>query len=85
MPVSQPYLLHPVQLDPLYAFHPRPHGSWVGAVETDEGEIVLLGSLGLDSHVELDGDQLVGRYEGGEGEWFAARGDEVDGLREVCG
>src|SRR5512141_1093726 len=77
LPVLKPYLLHPMQHDPAYAFHPRPHGSWVGAVQMVGGETVLLGSLGLDAHVELDGNELVGSYEAGGGGWFIARGDEL--------
>ncbi len=78
LPVQQPYYLHPLQIDPAWAFHPRPNGSWLGAVEQQDGEAVLLGSLDLDAHVELDGTALIGWYEAGSGPWFVARGSEAD-------
>jgi alpha-galactosidase len=76
LPVQKPTILHSMQVDPVYAHEPRPHGSWVGAVEFDGGEILLLGSLGLDAHVLLNGNTLEGKYETGNGEWFIAHGDE---------
>ena len=77
LPIQKPYILHPLQVDPLYAKETRPHSSWVGAVEFEDGKILLLGSLGLDAHVMLNGDQLQGQYESGDGEWFIAHGDEA--------
>ena len=65
-----------MQQDPTYALRQGHHGSWVGAVETGDGEVVLLGSLGLDAHVSLDGDAISGAYETGRGRWFVARGHE---------
>ncbi len=76
LPIQKPALLHPMQVDPIYAREKRPHGSWVGAVEFEDGEILLLGSLGLDAHVILNGNQLEGKYESGSGEWFIAHGEE---------
>jgi len=75
--VQQPYFLHPMQIDPLWAFHPRLHGSWLGATEQQDGHVVLLGSLGLDAHVELDGTALAGWYEAGSGAWLVAQGEET--------
>ncbi len=75
-PVQKPQLLHAMQHDPNYAYHPHPHGSWVGAVEMDEDNIILLGSLGLDAHVELVKNQLRGWYESGTGDWFVGCGTE---------
>jgi alpha-galactosidase len=75
-PVQKPKLLHAMQLDPNYAYHPHPHGSWVGAVELEQDNIILLGSLGLDAHVELNKKQLHGWYELGTGEWFIGHGNE---------
>jgi len=75
-PVQKPQLLHPMQHDPSYAFHPNPHGSWVGAVEIDPENILLLGSLGMDAHVELNGTHLSGWYESGIGDWFVGYGTE---------
>ncbi len=77
LPVQQPRLLHPMQIDPVYADETAPHSAWVAAVEMAENDILLLGALGLDAHVRLNGDQLQGQYEAGEGEWLVARGDEA--------
>jgi alpha-galactosidase len=76
LPIQKPKLLHAMQHDPNYAYHPRPHGSWVGAIETEEGNVLLLGSLGLDAHVELDSNRLHGWYESGTKEWFIGYGTE---------
>lgn len=77
LPVQQPRLLHPMQIDPTYADETAPHSSWVAAVEMAENDILLLGALGLDAYVRLNGDQLQGQYEAGEGEWLVTRGDEA--------
>jgi len=66
-----------MQVDPAYAREKRPHSSWVGAVEFEDGKILLLGSLGLDAHVFLNDKQLEGTYETGNGEWFIGYGDET--------
>lgn len=76
LPVQKPQLLHAMQLDPDYAYHPFPHGSWVGAVEMENECILLLGSLGLDAHVELKNNELHGWYESGSGDWFIGFGPE---------
>jgi alpha-galactosidase len=76
LPVQKPAIFHPLQIDPLYAYEKRPHGSWVGAVEFEDGKILLLGALGTDAHVRLKDDQLEGWYESGEGEWFIGIGSE---------
>jgi alpha-galactosidase len=75
LPIQKPRLLHPLQSDPLYARHAHPHGSWVGAVELGK-DILLLGSLGLDAHVELKENHLHGWYESGQGDWFISHGTE---------
>ncbi len=63
--------------DPGYALHRNHIGCWVGAVELVEGDVLLLGSLGLSGRVELDGSTLHGFYEDGqEGQWLVARGGE---------
>lgn len=77
LPIQQPTILHPMQTDPRYARIPQPHGSWVGAVELDDSQVVLLGALNTDAHVRLNDNCLEGWYESGEGEWFIARGDEM--------
>ncbi|MCX6037896.1 MAG: alpha-galactosidase [Chloroflexi bacterium] len=74
----RPSLLHPMQADPVYARETRPHGSWYGAVELPDGQVLFLGALGLESHVMLDGQSLVGWYESGNGEWLLVSGDETE-------
>jgi alpha-galactosidase len=86
IPVQKPALLLPMQVDPLYAQHPSPNGSWLGAVDFADGNILFLGALGLDSHVQLRDGQLQGWYETVardnipryETEWFAAYGPEAE-------
>ncbi len=74
--MQKPAILHPLQVDAGHALDPNPNGSWLGAVEFEDGKILLLGALGLDSHVSLEGNTLIGQCEGGEIEWFTACGDE---------
>jgi alpha-galactosidase len=47
-------------------------------VELPDGQVLFLGALGLESHVTLDGQSLVGRYETGNGEWLLTTGDETE-------
>jgi alpha-galactosidase len=72
----RPSSLRAMQTDPFYTGETRPHGSWYGAVEMPEGQVLLLGALGLESHVRLDGTSLKGWYEAGQGEWFVGCGEE---------
>lgn len=81
---TRPSMLWPQQVDPRYAREKRPHGSWYGAVEMPDGQIIFLGALGLDSHVLLDGNALHGWYEAGTGEWFVAGGEENAVLRRYA-
>jgi alpha-galactosidase len=76
LPVQKPQLLHAMQHDPKYAEYPYPNGPWIGAVEMENENILLLGSLGLDAHVELINDHLRGWYESGSGDWFLGYGRE---------
>lgn len=76
LPVQKPKILHPMQTDPLYVNDPRPNGSWVGAVEFEDGKVLLLGALGTDAHVALNGNRFEGWYEAGSGTWLVAYGDE---------
>ena len=85
LPIQKPHILHPLQVDPVYAKEMRPHSSWVGAVEFENGGVLLLGSLGLDAHVTLNGNQLEGHYESGAGEWFIAQGDEGSVFSKYAG
>ena len=78
LPVMKPEIFHTRQTDPVYAKHPHPNGSWLGAVELADGSIVFLGALGLEAHVSLRGNQLQCWYESGSGEWFVARGNELE-------
>jgi len=71
-----PAIMRPGQVDPLYALDEKPNGSWLGAVEAPDGDVILLGALGLESHVALDSQTLQGWYEQGSGEWFVANGPE---------
>lgn len=74
--IQKPTILHPMQTDPRYARIRQPHSSWVGAVQLDDGTVLLLGALDTDAHVCLNDNRLEGWYEAGEGEWLIARGDE---------
>lgn len=77
IPRPKPALLLPMQTDPQYAADARPNGSWVGAVELSDGRVLLLGALGLETRVALEGNRLVGRSEAGTVEWFATAGGEA--------
>lgn len=76
LPIPRPKILHTLQADPCYANEMLSHGSWVGAVELAEDDILLLGSLGLDAHVWLNENQLKGRHEADGCDWLIARGSE---------
>jgi alpha-galactosidase len=76
LPIQKPAILNPLQTDPLYVNHPAPNGSWLGGVEFEDGNILLLGALGLDAHVALHDNQLHGWYEAGTGDWFVGYGEE---------
>lgn len=73
---SFPAIQQSRMIDPLYALDPRLNGSWVGAVKTPDGNVILLGALNLESHVFLDGNELYGSYETGQGDWFFFLGPE---------
>jgi alpha-galactosidase len=75
---SYPKILQVWQVDPLYTKEKKLNGSWVGGVDTPDGNIILLGALGLESHVKYDGRNLLGFYEHGDGEWFLAYGPEQE-------
>jgi alpha-galactosidase len=76
IPIQKPFRLHPLQTDPLYSQHPAPNGSWLGAVEFEHDQILLLGSLCLEAHVALHEQDLHGWNEAGNGEWFLGYGTE---------
>jgi alpha-galactosidase len=81
----RPSSLNAMQTDPAYARETRPHGSWYGAVEMPDGQVLLLGALGLESHVRLDGDKLIGWYEAGQAEWFVGCGKEDEIFEQYAG
>lgn len=83
LPIQKPTLLHLMQTDPLYVNYLAPNGAWIGAVDFEDGNILLLGALGLEAHVALhssqtygDVEQLHGWYDAGSGEWFVGFGLE---------
>ncbi|MBE0672157.1 MAG: alpha-galactosidase [Anaerolineales bacterium] len=76
LPIQKPEIFHPLQVDAVHVRKTAPNGSWVGAVEFEDGNILLLGSLATDAYVLLDKDQLSGRSEADEIEWFMAYGPE---------
>lgn len=78
LPTMKPVCFHSRQTDPVYAYHPHPNGSWLGAVELEGGKIVFLGALGLEAHVAIHEGQLQGWYETGSDEWLIAYGIEAE-------
>jgi alpha-galactosidase len=71
-----PAIFHPLQVDAQYVHEKYLNGSWLGAVEFEDGNILLIGALGTDANVSLVQDQLSGRSDAGEVEWFIAFGEE---------
>jgi alpha-galactosidase len=61
--------------DPAHLDDPLAGGSGVGAVETGDGQITLLGALDVDHWVSADSSRLLGS---GNGAWFQAQGEERD-------
>ena len=78
LPVMKPTSFLSRQTDPVYARHLHPNGSWLGAVELEDGSIVFLGALGLEAHVATREGHLQGWYETGGGDWFIAHGKESE-------
>jgi alpha-galactosidase len=82
LPVQKPAIFHPLQLDAEHVHKKYLNGSWLGAVEFEDGNILLLGALGIDAHVSLSQDQLpsteivTGQSDADEVEWFVAFGQE---------
>ena len=63
--------------DPAYAFHKNHISAWVGAVELDKDDILLIGAVRLSGRIELIDHTLKGFYEDEQdGEWLIARGKE---------
>lgn len=76
LPIPKPVILHPMQTDPVYVHEKHPNGSWLAAVELENGSVLLLGALGTDAHVVLKDGRLVGTFESGSGEWLVSVGDK---------
>ncbi len=76
LPVPKPTRFHTQQFDAEYAEETKPHGSWVGSVELENGTFLLLGAVGLGAHVMVEGGRLLGWSEAGEIEWMIALGEE---------
>jgi len=78
LPVQQPVIHHPMQIDPVYAHHPAPHGSGLLALELEDGQILLLGALGLESHAQWRQGALSGWVETGvDSQWVVLLGSET--------
>ena len=82
IPVQKPAIFHPLQVDAEHVHKKYLNGSWLGAVEFTDGNILLLGALGTDAHVSLVQDplptteMLSGQSDADEIEWFVAFGQE---------
>jgi alpha-galactosidase len=76
LPVQKPAIFHPLQVDAEHALDPNPNGAWLGAVELEDGSVLLLGALGLDAYVTFEQNQLSGKCEAEAVEWFIAHGQE---------
>jgi alpha-galactosidase len=80
----RPSVFWPMQNDPRYAREKKPNGSWYGAVQLSNGQVFFLGALGLDSHVMLADDMLIGWFEAGGGNWFFTQGDETHFMEQYA-
>jgi len=76
IPVQKPAIFHPLQVDVEFVYKKYLNGSWLGAVEFADGNVLLVGALATDAIVSLVKDQLKGRSEADEIEWFVAFGQE---------
>ena len=65
--------------DPAWDDEHRHHSSAVAALEGADGNVLLLGALGLDApRLAADRDTLTGWYEGGGAPWLLAYGPEEE-------
>lgn len=70
--------------DPGYALAKNHISAWVGAVELEEDDILLLGALDLGGRVEVDGTSINGFYESTRQDtlppdnWLIVRGSEEE-------
>ena len=83
-PIEPPYPIRAPKFrqkdeDPVYALAKNHVSAWVGAVELDDDDILLIGALDLSGRVELDGTTLKAFYEDEhESQWVLIRGKEDD-------
>ena len=78
-PAQRP--LWPQTDDPVYlSLNPGLWGAWVGAVESPDGTRLLLGALGLESRVRLEGDTLIGWSENGPVSWLLTAAPDEQSL-----
>ncbi len=70
-----------VDEDAVYAQYPRHISCGVGAVELENGQVILLGGLDLEARVEIDGQTLRGFFEQGVGDWLIATGDSIQAFK----
>ena len=76
VPGPRPKNLRLSHEDIVYADEILSHGSGLGAVEFEDGRVLLLGALGLGAHIRLNADALEGWCEAGTLDWMAAFGPE---------
>jgi len=77
IPVQKPAIFHPLQVDAEHVHNIYLHGSWLGAVEFTDGNILLIGALATDANVSLVQNQLSGQSDADEMKWFVAFGQET--------
>ncbi len=78
-PAQRP--LWPQSDDPVYLDRaPGLWSAWVAAVEGPDGEYVLLGALGLETRVRLEGNTLIGWSEGDATPWLLTVGQSPEAL-----
>ena len=93
IPIQMPAIFQPLQMDAQHVHEKYLTGSWLGAVEFADGNILLLGALATDASVSLIQNQLSGRSDtclgrqcqgADEIEWFIAFGQEISIFEEYA-
>lgn len=84
IPMPKPTIFHPMQADVEHAHKKYLNGSWLGAVEFVDGNILFIGALGIDANVSLQKHQdastqsLIGQSDTtDETHWLIAFGEET--------
>ncbi len=72
----QPYIHAPQIDDPPMLLLPHWQSVGLTAVETPSGQVLLVGALGLEGRLHLDGRQLHARGLTADAQWFVALGEE---------